>query len=202
MRQAIEEAADRPVSRETMDRLRDYVGLLTAESGKQNLISRDSLKDVWQRHIVDSAQLARFEPHAGASWMDVGAGAGLPGVVVACLVEGSVTMVEPRRLRADFLHRVCESLDIKATVVCAKVERLPGQFDVITARAVARLGRLLEISQHLSTGKTVWVLPKGRSAEEELAEAQRTWHGRFHVERSMTDVDSSIIVGTGVRAKA
>ena len=78
---------------------------------------------------------------------------------------------------------------------------MSGDYDVITARAVARLGRLLEISQHLSTRKTVWALPKGQGALEELAEARRTWQGAFHVEQSVTDGESSIIVATGVRAK-
>jgi 16S rRNA (guanine527-N7)-methyltransferase len=72
---------------------------------------------------------------------------------------------------------------------------------VITARAVANLARFLEISAHLSTRKTVWALPKGRSAERELAEAQRTWQGVFHVEQSVTDAESFIVVATGVRAK-
>ena len=75
------------------------------------------------------------------------------------------------------------------------------RFDVITARAVAPLGRLLEISHHLSTRNTVWVLPKGRKAPAELAEAQREWHGAFHVEPSVTDADSLIVVGTGVRKR-
>jgi 16S rRNA (guanine527-N7)-methyltransferase len=133
--------------------------------------------------------------------VDIGSGAGLPGIVIACLVEGPVTLIEPRRLRADFLHRASESLGLKARVASEKVERVRGHFDVITARAVAPLPRLLEISQHLSTRNSVWVLPKGRSAAAELAEARHTWQGAFHVERSVTDEDSSIIVATDVRAR-
>ena len=83
----------------------------------------------------------------------------------------------------------------------AKVERSRGRFDVITARAVAPLPKLLEISHHLSTGKSRWILPKGRNAQSELAEAQRAWQGMFHVEQSLTDADSQIIVATGVKAR-
>ena len=194
-------AAGRPVSRETFERLEAYVALLREESGRQNLVSASTLDAVWERHILDSAQLLRFEPQPGASWVDIGSGAGLPGIVVACLAEGSVALIEPRRLRADFLHRACESLDLNAHVRCSKVEQVEGKFDVITARAVAPLARLLEISQHLSTRNSIWALPKGRSAASELAEAQRAWQGVFHVERSVTDADSLIVVGTGVRAK-
>ena len=101
--------AGRNVSRETFERLEAYASLLKAESARQNLVSAATLDHLWERHILDSAQLVRFEPHSGASWVDIGSGAGLPGIVVACLIEGPVTLIEPRRLRADFLHRAAES---------------------------------------------------------------------------------------------
>lgn len=176
--------------------------MLRAESQRQNLVSASTLDALWDRHLLDSAQLVRFEPHPGASWADIGSGAGLPGIVIACLVDGPVTLIEPRRLRAEFLHKAVESLGLKAVVAASKAERVRGTYDVITARAVAQLGDLFRISQHLSTGKTVWALPKGRSAELELAEARRSWQGTFHVEQSVTDPDSRIVVATGVRAKA
>ena len=195
------EVARRDVSRETVEKLEAYAALLCEEAQRQNLVSSSTLDQLWDRHIVDSAQLVRLEPHPGASWVDIGSGAGLPGIVIACLVEGPVTLIEPRRLRADFLHRVCESLRISATVVAAKVERAEGSYDVLTARAVANLMQLLKISAHLSTRKSLWVLPKGRSAEAELAEAQHSWQGEFHVEQSVTDADAQIVGATGVRAR-
>jgi len=195
------EVARRDVSRETLEKLEAYAGLLRDENQRQNLISASTLDQLWERHILDSAQLVRFEPHAGASWVDIGSGAGLPGIVIACLVRGSVTLVEPRRLRADFLHRVSESLQLNTIVALGKADRAGGKYDVIAARAVANLSQLLEISAHLSTRKTTWVLPKGRNAERELAEAQQAWQGVFHVERSVTDPDSRIVVVTGVRSK-
>jgi 16S rRNA (guanine527-N7)-methyltransferase len=191
-------AAARDVSRETMDRLSAYEAMLRRESERQNLIARSTLSQLWERHLVDSAQLVRFEPHGGAAWADVGSGAGLPGIVIACLVAGPVTLIEPRRLRADFLHSVVESLGLNAKVVQAKAERAEGKYDVISARAVARLSDLLKISAHLSTRKTVWALPKGRTACAELVEAQQAWQGAFHVEQSVTDPKSRIIVATGV----
>ena len=197
----LERASGRNVSRETLERLEAYVALLREESRRQNLISAATLDQVWDRHVLDSAQLVRFEARPGASWIDVGSGAGLPGVVVACLVDGPVTLVEPRRLRSDFLHKVCESLRLNARPVCARAERVEGKFDMITARAVAPLPQMLEISAHLSTRKSVWALPKGRSAQAELAQALQAWQGSFHLEASVTGADSFIVVGTGVRAK-
>jgi 16S rRNA (guanine527-N7)-methyltransferase len=193
--------ARRDVSRETLEKLQSYAAVLREESRRQNLISASTVDQLWERHILDSAQLVPFEPHAGASWADVGSGAGLPGIVIACLVEGPVALIEPRRLRAEFLHKVCESLRLNATVIAAKAERAEGTYEVITARAVANLTRFLKISAHLSTRKSLWVLPKGRSAMAELAEAQQAWQGAFHVEQSVTDADSHIVVATGVRAR-
>ena len=191
----------RDVSRETFEKIEAYAALLREENRRQNLISASTLEHLWERHILDSAQLVRFEPHTGASWVDIGSGAGLPGIVIACLVDGPATLIEPRRLRADFLHRACESLQLNASVFLGKAERAGGKYDVITARAVANLADLLNISAHLSTRKTIWVLPKGRSAQAELAEAQQAWQGAFHVERSATDPESRIVVVTGLRAR-
>lgn len=201
MIEALSAAAGRDVSRETIDRLEQYVAMLKEENRRQNLVSAATLGDVWGRHVLDSAQLLRYEPAARASWIDIGSGAGLPGVVIACLTGGRVTLVEPRRLRADFLHKVSESLSLATTVLCCKAERVEGKFDVVTARAVASLGKLLEISAHLSTRNTVWALPKGRGALGELAEAKRAWQGDFRVEPSVTDADSYVVVATEVRAK-
>lgn len=195
------EVTRRDVSRETFERLEAYIALLKEENQRQNLISAATLDQIWERHVLDSAQLVRFEPHSGAAWADVGSGAGLPGIVIACLVHGPVTLIEPRRLRAEFLTDTVAALGLPARVEAVKVERVHGAFDVLTGRAVAPLARFLEISRHLSTGKTVWALPKGRSAQSELAEARRSWQGSFRIEQSVTDDESQIVIATGVRAK-
>ena len=201
MIERLAQVSGRHVPRETFEKIEAYAALLREENTRQNLISASSLNQLWERHILDSAQLVRFEPHAGASWVDVGSGAGLPGIVIACLVQGPVTLIEPRRLRADFLHRVTESLRLNASVFPGKVERAGKQYDVITARAVANLAELVKISAHLSTRKSIWVIPKGRDAQRELAEAQQAWQGAFHVERSATDPESRIVIVTGVKAR-
>src|SRR5690348_10003751 len=126
MIERLEQAADRPVSRETLEKLEAYVALLREENGRQNLVSAATLEQAWERHIFDSAQLVRYESCPGAAWVDVGSGAGLPGIVIACLVEGPVTLIEPRRLRAEFLHKACESLQLRASVLCARAERVEG----------------------------------------------------------------------------
>ena len=203
MIERIAATAGRDVSRETFELIEAYVELLKTGAAEQNLIAPSTLETIWERHVLDSAQLVRLEAFAGATWVDVGSGAGLPGIVVALLVEGPVTLIEPRRLRAEFLSDVIAKLGLsdRVRVECAKVERIGGQFDLITARAVAPLDHLLAMTKHLSKGGTAWVLPKGRNAQSELAQAKRNWHCDVRVEQSCTDPDSQILVLTRVGAK-
>jgi len=190
------------VPRETMARLDAFATLLREENEHQNLVSRRSLDQLWRRHIADSAQLLRFAPSPQASWVDLGSGAGFPGLIVAALHHGPVTLVEERRLRADFLRRAAEALRVAADIVQARAERLPPRsYDVISARAFAPLGRLLDLSTGFSTVKSVWLLPKGRNAETELAALDPSWQGSFRLEPSVTDPEAQIIVAEGVHRK-
>jgi len=175
--------------------------MVREESLAQNLVSKATLDEFWHRHVIDSAQLVGLSEGFGGRWADIGSGAGLPGVVIACLVEGPMTLIEPRRLRADFLRTVVDRLGLPAQVVQKKAERVSGTYDVLTARAVAGLGQLLDISYHLSTGKSLYLFPKGKSAQSELLAIGQTWQGSFHVEQSVTDADSYIIVARDVRPR-
>jgi len=192
-----------PVSRETLERIGRYADLGADESSRQNLIARSTLDRLWERHIADSAQLVRYAPRRDASWIDIGSGAGLPGIIVACIVEGPVTLVEPRRLRAEFLKRVVADLGLagRVNVVCSKAQGVGGKYDIVTARAVASVAALLRMTLHLSHPGTVWVLPKGRSAKSELAEARRSWHCNAASEGSMTDPESEVLLLRNVRPK-
>ena len=189
------------VSRETIQRLEQFQQLLLAENARQNLVGRSTLDTTWHRHILDSAQLARLGTDHGA-WADIGSGAGLPGIVIACLIDAPVTLIEPRRLRADFLiHVVAELRLANVGIRCAKAERVTGTFDVLTARAVASLDKLLNIAAHLSHRGTRWVLPKGKSAKSELAEARVNWHCEAREVPSVTDPEATILILTNVEAK-
>ncbi len=199
----LSEVSGRDVSRETSERISAYVDLLRAGAERQNLIAPSTIETVWERHILDSAQLIRFEPFGEASWADIGSGAGLPGLVVALMTKGPITLIEPRALRAEFLREAANTLGLsdRVRIECAKVERVEGRFDVITGRAVAALDRFLAIASHLSRSETMWVLPKGKNAQSELAQARRNWQCDALVEQSRTDPDSQILVLTRVGAK-
>ncbi len=190
------------------DRLRAYVGLLLEEADRQNLVSAGSRAHIWARHIVDSAQLlplALKGEGIGGLWVDLGTGAGLPGLVVACLRPAPILMIEARPLRVAFLQRCIDALDLPhARVVCDKVERVALEVPaaVISARAYAPMDRLLGSAVHLADPSTTWLLPKGQNAQMELAIARRDWQAAFHVERSATNVESSIIVLSGLQRRA
>lgn len=192
------------VPRETIERLEAFEALLRAENERQNLVSRSSLDTLWQRHILDSAQLIRFAPPAAASWLDLGTGAGFPGLLVPLFHPARVVLVETRRLRADFLRAAASLLGIAARVeiLAAKVEAVPARaVDVISARAFAPLPKLLALAERFSTSGTVWILPKGRNAKSELDAARSSWQGDFRLEPSLTDADARIIVASGVQRR-
>lgn len=188
------------VSRETMAALDRFAALLRDESGRQNLVSAATLDQLWSRHFADSAQLLRFVADPRATWVDLGSGAGFPGLVVAALHGGPVTLVEERRLRVDFLQRAAAALGVKVEIIAARVERVAMRpFDVISARALAPLPRLLDLGTRFSTEKSLWVLPKGRNAESELEAIRASWQGDFRLEPSLTDADARIILASGVK---
>lgn len=188
------------VSRET--RLAAFGELLLAENARQNLIARSTEDALWSRHFVDSAQLVGLAPQDGA-WLDIGSGGGLPGMIVALLRDAPVCLVEPRARRAEFLRAAADALDLGGvSVIARKVEQVSAPpFAVISARAVAALGAVLRSAAHLADASTLWLLPKGRGAQSEVDEARRTWQGAFHVEQSVTDPASGIVVVRRVRGR-
>jgi 16S rRNA (guanine527-N7)-methyltransferase len=197
--------SDYNVPHETLDRFGRFLDFLKEENERHNLVSRRSLMEAWSRHILDSAQLVRFAPDPESSWLDLGTGAGFPGLIVAVLHPGVVTLVEERRLRVDFLMRAAEILGLsgKYEIHQRRAESLDiGQFGVISARAFAPLDRLLTIGSRFSTLSTGWILPKGRNAQSELDAARASWQGEYRIEPSITDPEAGIIVASGVRKKA
>jgi 16S rRNA (guanine527-N7)-methyltransferase len=179
-------------------RLETLIAMLVEENRQQNLVSAASLDQVWLRHIVDSAQLLPYVPRETSTpWLDLGTGAGFPGLVIAALrPECEVVMVESRTRRIEWLDRARIAMGLDNARVAGQRLELVESFpvSVISARAFAPLEKLLTISSRFSTSDTVWLLPKGRSAKQEL-EDLRKWRHMFHVEQSLTDPQAGIIVG-------
>ncbi|MEM1195051.1 MAG: 16S rRNA (guanine(527)-N(7))-methyltransferase RsmG [Pseudomonadota bacterium] len=186
---------------EAVDRLERLHDLLIEENTRQNLISRSSQSAIWVRHFADSAQLLRFVPRetlaGGGCWLDLGTGAGFPGLVIAVLrPDATVFLVEARPRRVEFLEKCVQALQLsRCSVLGERLERIePFMAAVISARAFAPLEKLLRLSAPFSTTATRYLLPKGRSAEHELRGQKQSIRNKFHVEHSLTDRDAGIIV--------
>jgi 16S rRNA (guanine527-N7)-methyltransferase len=182
---------------ERLDRLED---LLRLENRQQNLIARASEDIIWQRHFADSAQLLSYVPRETGVWLDLGTGAGFPGLIVAALrPQTRVVLVESRRRRAEWLAKAAEELGLGCCRVEAQRLEKIGTMSagVISARAFAPLAKLIDLSSRFSTRDTVWLLPKGRSARQEVSELPHLTAKMFHVEQSVTDSDAGIVVGRG-----
>ena len=192
------------VPRETL--LARFETILRDEATSQNLISAASFDQLWARHFVDSAQLIYAAQEAkDGYWLDVGTGAGMPGLVVALLSDRPMVLVEPRAKRADFLCRAAALLEIggRVEVQPRRIETYrPGKPAAIaSARAVAELSQLLASTHHCTDSSTIWLLPKGRAAQSEVEATRAKWQGSFHVEPSITQADSGIVIAQGVRPR-
>ncbi|MEM7701405.1 MAG: 16S rRNA (guanine(527)-N(7))-methyltransferase RsmG [Pseudomonadota bacterium] len=189
---------------EAMERLEAFAALLLEENQRQNLISKPSEASLWARHFADSAQLLEYVPREtlekpiSEPWLDLGTGAGFPGLVIAALNPNvPVVLVESRARRVEFLEKCAQTMDLaKCSVMGERLERIdPFPSRVISARAFAPLDKLLRLSAPFSTKATRYVLPKGRSAAHELTQQKQSIRNMFHVEQSLTDRDAGIIVG-------
>lgn len=170
--------AETAVSRETLDLLQAYIGLLKDWNTRHNLVSEASVADVWHRHVFDSAQLAPFIPEKARTMVDLGSGAGFPGLVLAILKRQqlSVTLFESTGKKADFLKTVAGTLKLPVTVRQERIEAVPRKvFDVVTARALAPLPLLLSYAQQFTGKATLCLFLKGQSLDPELTEAAAHW---------------------------
>jgi 16S rRNA (guanine527-N7)-methyltransferase len=181
-----------------LEQLRD---LLSDWNGRMNLVSAASLADYWQRHVLDSAQLAPLAP-AARVWVDIGAGAGFPGLVLAILLKGKagakVHLVESQAKRCRFLEAAVATLELPAEVHNVRAEDLAVKADVVTARAVAPLARLLGFARpSLAKGATGLFL-KSEGLEAEIAEARKAWRFRYDIVQSRSDSRGRILKVEGL----
>jgi len=182
-------------------RLERFAAMLGEENERQNLVSTASLATVWQRHFADSLQLLDHVPRETAPWLDLGSGAGIPGLVLACArPDVAIVLVESRKRRVEWLVRAATALELaQCRVIGARLENVESfAAAVITARAFAPLGKLLQLSARFSTQDSSWLLPKGRSAAQELSEQPSAVRNLFHVEQSQTDPEGGILIGRGI----
>lgn len=197
-------ATDYDVPRETLVQFDRYAALLAEWQSRMNLVGPSTLPAVWERHFADSAQLLALGG-AGRSWLDIGAGAGFPGLVIALLdPQARLVMVESIAKKCRFLVEAVNALGIGSQVVIEnrRIEALPrAKFDVITARALAALDQLFDWALPYAGSGTRWVLPKGVRVDAELAIATNRFAFDYELIPSRTDAAARIVVAKGVKRR-
>jgi 16S rRNA (guanine527-N7)-methyltransferase len=189
------------VPRETIHRLIRYADLLTEWQGRQNLVSARSLGHVWDRHFADSAQLLRLAPDAKL-WLDLGSGAGFPGLVIAILQANHARfrmhLVESTAKKCAFLSEVARATEAPVEIHCMRIEELSRHAtslkpEIVSARAVAPLPRLLELAAPWFQPGVKGLFLKGRDAKQEIEAAKRHWSFACRLHPSLTAADSTIV---------
>jgi len=161
------------VSRETIDKFQLYLTLLEKWQRRINLVSNSTLANAWQRHILDSGQLVAYYPPQTRQILDVGSGAGFPGLVLAIMGGVKVDLVESDQRKAVFLSTVIRELGLPAKVHNQRIETMPNLHpDVITARALAPVPKLLNLIENHMSAECVCLFLKGASVEDELTNLQ------------------------------
>lgn len=189
---------DLNVSRETLEKLQGFAALVEKWTAKINLISRSSVPDLWQRHIIDSVQIFELAPSSG-HWVDIGSGGGFPGIVIAILTQNTatphrVTLIESDQRKCAFLRAAIRELGLNAKVLSERIEKTePQNADVLSARALADLDTLLQFSErHLALDGSA-LLPKGAQWQEEDAVARKRWSYDCEAIKSKTNPAAAIL---------
>ncbi|MGC8532879.1 MAG: 16S rRNA (guanine(527)-N(7))-methyltransferase RsmG [Acidiphilium sp.] len=188
------------VSRETIERLRSFEAELRRWTLRINLIAKADIEHIWARHILDSLQILPLIPTAATDGVDLGAGAGFPGMVLAIARPAlRMTLVESDHRKAAFLQHIAAELGVAVRVIAARIEALSlPPVDFVTARALAPLDRLLELAAPWLGPEGFCLFPKGRQGETELTAASARWQMRVSREASRTDPDAVIFRLDGI----
>lgn len=198
------------VSRETLARLQTYAALLAKWQKTINLVSPKTLTHVWQRHFADSAQLYRLIPSGAQHLMDIGSGGGFPGLVLAIMAAEEhhsglarpsprVTLVESDARKCAFLREVARQTGIAVDIMSTRIETISNcgtvaPVDVIASRALAALPLLFELVEPIFAPGSLALFLKGRTAEDEVAEARRSWDFKLELKPSLTMSEARIAV--------
>lgn len=199
-----------PFSRETIAKLATYVDLLKRWQKTINLVAPSTLDDVWHRHIADSAQLLTHAPPDADSWLDLGSGAGFPGLVLAIIKKGQGdsrhTLIESDSRKAAFIREVARAAATPVDILCMRIENAETHAKVnsalcVTARALAPMPRLAAlVAPYFQPGSTGLFL-KGREVAAELEEAGKAWELSYELQPSVTDVDGRVVLLKALKAK-
>ncbi len=187
------------VSRETVTRLQDLEALLNRWNPRINLVARSTLGQFWARHVLDSWQLVPLVPATARSWIDLGSGGGFPGLVVAATHPAHVTLIESDARKCAFLREAARTMGLEITVITGRIETVTDlKADVVSARALAPLSRLLEWVQPFMQSDSVGAFLKGQDIESELTAATKCWKFSWERHQSLSDGAGSVLLVRGL----
>lgn len=186
------------VSRETIERLKIYAAMLAEWNARTNLVSKASLKEAWRRHFLDSAQLAPLVPEPANSLVDLGSGAGFPGLVLAEILRQRkafrVVLYEATGKKCRFLEAVAQKLNLEVEIRNVRIEDAPPEpFDVIVARALAPLERLLPYAQRFWGPNSTALFLKGQNVGGELTQGAKSWNMKVQWHPSQSDPSGAVL---------
>ncbi len=191
------------ISRETREKLETYAALLKRWQKTINLVAPSTLDEIWHRHFADSAQLWRYRPENARTWLDLGSGAGFPGLVLAIMASETGgtrhILVESDSRKAAFLREVARETRVAVDILCMRIENAEthakvGKADCVTARALAPLSRLVEIAAPYFASSTLGMFLKGREVATEVENAAQDWQFAFELIPSVTEEAGRVVL--------
>lgn len=196
-RQAVRDALDRVA----FERLETFLAACRAWARVTNLVSAEDRERLWQRHVLDSLQLVPLADGAGPDWIDLGSGGGFPGLVVAIARKDTrMTLVESNRKKASFLLQAAARAGVRVSVEARRIEAVPSaRHDVVSARALAPLARLLDLAAPFFGEHTLGLFPKGRDADKEVEKARERFAFRHTLVPSGTDPAAAVVTITNLQ---
>ena len=167
--------------------LNQFISELKKINSSRNLVGKSTLLNPWDRHICDSLQIMSFIKNKNSSILDMGTGAGLPGIVLSILGYKNITMIDSRKKKTEFVKQIIEKLGLRAKIIHSRLEdmQLP-PFQYITSRALASLDKLLNYSLFFSNDKTRLIFLKGKNVNTEIFEAKKKFFFNYKIYESIS----------------
>ena len=184
------------------DAFQEYLNKLRNFNSHTNIVGKSTLVNPWTSHILDSIQILPFIQNKKFSILDMGTGAGLPGIVLCISGCKNVTLVDSNSKKINFLNIIKKEMNLSAKIILKRVENLNNvKFDIITSRALASLNKLLSYSQKFMKKNTLLIFLKGKAVNEELKEAQKKWVFQFQKHKSISDSRGTILIIKNLKKK-
>lgn len=179
-----------------------YINLLKRHNSHTNLVGKSTMEDPWVRHILDSIQISKFIKNKKLSILDMGSGAGLPGIIISIYGFKNVTLIDSNNKKINFLKLVKKEMNLNTKIILSRLEKINNlKFDIITSRALSNLEKLLSYSQKYLKKNTVLIFLKGKTVNEELVETRKKWEFEFCKRQSISNPSGSVLIIKNIKKK-